>query len=63
MPRRRDVQVSWQARQVLRWVNGKNSGQYGLDIGLWTRHIVREVGDVAILCALESSLDRRCMPD
>ena len=57
--RRRYVQVLWQARQVLRWVNGKNPRQYGFDIGLWTRHIVREVGEAAILSALESSLDRR----
>lgn len=57
--RRRYVQVLWQARQVLRWVNRKNPGQYGFDIGLWTRHIVREVGQAAILSALESSLDRR----
>ena len=27
-------------------------------IGLWTRHIVREVGEAAFLSALESSLDR-----
>ena len=59
MPRRRDVHVSWQARQVLRWVNGKNPRQYGFDIGLWTRHIVHEVGETAILSALESSLKRR----
>lgn len=59
MSRRRDVHVSWQARLVLRWVNGKNSGQYGFDIGLWPRHIVHEVGETAILSALESCLKRR----
>ncbi|MHB8494212.1 MAG: IS630 family transposase [Casimicrobiaceae bacterium] len=29
-----------QERQVLRWVNGRNPFQYGLDFGLWTRRIV-----------------------
>jgi transposase len=31
-----------QERQVLRWINGHNPMQYGLDFGLWTRQIVRE---------------------
>ena len=38
---------------------GKNPRKYGFDVGMWTRHIVREVGDAAILNAHESSLDRR----
>ena len=29
-----------QERQVLRWVNGKDPRQYGLDFGLWTRSTV-----------------------
>ena len=29
-----------QEQQVLRWVNGKDPRQYGLDFGLWTRSIV-----------------------
>ena len=33
--------------------------QYGFDIGLWTRYIVREVGEAVILSALESSLKRQ----
>ena len=37
----------------------KNPRQYGFDIGMWPRHIAREIGDAAILSALESSLDRR----
>jgi len=32
-----------QERQVFRWINGKNPMQYGLDFGLWTRQIVREL--------------------
>ena len=32
-----------QERQVFRWINGKNPRQYGLDFGLWTRQIVREL--------------------
>ena len=32
-----------QARQVFRWINGKNPMQYGFDFGLWTRQIVREL--------------------
>ncbi|MDR0736597.1 MAG: helix-turn-helix domain-containing protein [Zoogloeaceae bacterium] len=28
---------SWQEKQVLRWVNGHDPRQYGLDFGLWTR--------------------------
>lgn len=39
------------------WSPSARGGRF--DVGMWTRHIVREVGDVAILCALESSLDRR----
>ena len=29
-----------QRAQVLRWINGKDPRQYGLDFGLWTRQIV-----------------------
>lgn len=29
-----------QERQVVRWVNGRDPSQYGLDFGLWTRAIV-----------------------
>ena len=29
-----------QQAQVLRWLNGKDPRQYGLDFGLWTRQIV-----------------------
>jgi transposase len=29
-----------QARQVFRWINGRDPRQYGLDFGLWTRSIV-----------------------
>ncbi len=36
------------------WVNGKNSRQCGFDVGLWPRDIVCEVGEAAILYALES---------
>lgn len=32
-----------QARQVFRWINGKDPRQYGFDFGLWTRHIVAEL--------------------
>jgi transposase len=32
-----------QERQVLRWINGKNPMQYGFDLGLWTRNLVREL--------------------
>lgn len=32
-----------QERQVFRWINGKNPMQYGVDFGLWTRQIVREL--------------------
>jgi transposase len=32
-----------QERQVFRWINGNNPMQYGLDFGLWTRQIVREL--------------------
>jgi transposase len=32
-----------QERQVFRWINGNNPLQYGLDFGLWTRQIVREL--------------------
>jgi transposase len=32
-----------QERQVRRWINGKNPRQYGVDFGLWTRQIVREL--------------------
>jgi transposase len=27
---------------VFHWINGKNPRQYGFDLGLWTRQIVRE---------------------
>ena len=29
-----------QERQVFRWINGRDSRQYGLDFGLWTRAMV-----------------------
>ena len=32
-----------QARQVFRWVNGRDPRQYGFDFGLWTRHVVAEL--------------------
>jgi transposase len=32
-----------QERQVFRWINGNNPMQYGLDFGLWTRQIVRDL--------------------
>lgn len=32
-----------QEQQVLRWVNGNDPRQYGLDFGLWTRGIVAEL--------------------
>lgn len=32
-----------QERQVLRWVNGRDPRQYGLDFGLWTRRVVAEL--------------------
>jgi len=32
-----------QARQVFRWINGKNPMQYGFDFALWTRQVVREL--------------------
>lgn len=32
-----------QERQVFRWVNGKSPYGHGLDFGLWTRQIVREL--------------------
>lgn len=32
-----------QERQVFGWINGNNPMQYGLDFGLWTRQIVREL--------------------
>ncbi|WP_442946095.1 IS630 family transposase, partial [Noviherbaspirillum sp. Root189] len=32
-----------QERQVFRWINGNNPLQYGLDFGLWTRQIVRDL--------------------
>src|SRR5277367_4752350 len=32
-----------QEQQVLRWVNGKDPRQYGLDFGLWTRSVVAEL--------------------
>jgi len=28
---------------VLRWVNGRDPRQYGMDFGLWTRHVVAEL--------------------
>ena len=31
-----------QERQVFRWIKGKNPRQYGFEVGLWTRQIVRE---------------------
>lgn len=31
------------ARQVFRWINGKNPRPYGCDVGLWPRQIVREL--------------------
>jgi transposase len=43
-----------QERQVFRWINGKNPMQYGLDFGLWTRQIVREL--VAIRFGVTLSL-------
>ena len=42
-PGRRRTLTDAQARQVFRWVNGKNPRQYGFDFGLWTRQIVREL--------------------
>ena len=32
-----------QEQQVLRWVNGRDPRQYGLDFGLWTRAVVAEL--------------------
>jgi len=32
-----------QERQVLRWINGRDPRQYGLDFGLWTRAVVAEL--------------------
>lgn len=32
-----------QERQVLRWINGRDPRQYGLDFGLWTRAVVVEL--------------------
>jgi transposase len=32
-----------QEKQVLRWVNGRDPRQYGLDFGLWTRAVVAEL--------------------
>lgn len=32
-----------QERQVLRWINGRDPRQYGLDFGLWTRAVVGEL--------------------
>lgn len=32
-----------QARQVLRWMNGRDPRQYGFDFGLWTRQLVGEL--------------------
>jgi transposase len=32
-----------QARQVFRWINGRDPRQYGFDFGLWTRHVVSEL--------------------
>ncbi len=32
-----------QEKQVLRWVNGRDPRQYGLDFGLWTRLVVAEL--------------------
>lgn len=32
-----------QEQQVLRWVNGNDPRQYGLDFGLWTRAVVAEL--------------------
>lgn len=32
-----------QEQQVLRWVNGNDPRQYGLDFGLWTRAVVGEL--------------------
>src|SRR5262245_43514556 len=32
-----------QARQVFRWINGRDPRQYGFDFGLWTRHVVAEM--------------------
>ncbi len=32
-----------QERRVFRWINGNNPMQYGLDFGLWTRQIVRDL--------------------
>lgn len=32
-----------QARQVFRWINGRDPRQYGFDFGLWTRQVVSEL--------------------
>src|SRR6266478_2817570 len=32
-----------QARQVFRWINGRDPRQHGFDFGLWTRHVVAEL--------------------
>lgn len=32
-----------QARQVFRWINGRDPRQYGFDFGLWTRQVVGEM--------------------
>jgi hypothetical protein len=46
-------------RSTRGWGNGKNPRQYGFDVELWTRYIVREVGEAVILSAFESGLKRR----
>jgi transposase len=32
-----------QEQQVIRWINGRDPRQYGLDFGLWTRSVVAEL--------------------
>ena len=40
---RRSKLTPKQRAQVLRWINGKDPRQYGLDFGLWTRQIVAKL--------------------
>jgi transposase len=43
-----------QARQVFRWINGRDPRQYGFDFGLWMRQVVAEL--IADRFAIELSL-------
>ena len=41
-----------QEKRVLRWVNGRDPRQYGLDFGLWTRNVVAELIEQGKVIAL-----------